>query len=226
MRLNFLFSSLISTPSYPYITYSEKKRGKNKIRTPRTSGLQIQDLTDRCASFPQCITEPSIHAREATVTKVLTNDEFVRISRVLRIPEFVDIRRGAIVSYGLLTKFVRPPLNSQEHLEAFLRKWSAFRSYDCLRVLTFFVRVAVGSSYGILTAILRFLFCRKVVVRHPYVQPHGILKSLVGRSYDFRHILSAYINGWRLLSKILCPRITSARKFVEMFDIFEMAIMP
>ena len=31
---------------------------------------------------------------EALVTKVRTNDEFVRISQFLRIPAFVDIRRG------------------------------------------------------------------------------------------------------------------------------------
>ena len=30
----------------------------------------------------------------ALVTKVRTNDEFVRISQFLRIPAFVDIRRG------------------------------------------------------------------------------------------------------------------------------------
>ena len=31
---------------------------------------------------------------KALVTKVRTNDEFVRISQFLRIPAFVDIRRG------------------------------------------------------------------------------------------------------------------------------------
>ena len=134
---------------------------------------------------------------------------------------------GGIIYYGLLTMFVWPRLNLQEQLETFLRKWSAFRSYDCPRVLTFFVLTVpwdIPTAY-FNTAILRFLLSQGGRTA-PLCATHGTLKSLVGRSYDFRHILSGYINGCRLLSKILCPRITSSRKLVEKFDIFKMVIMP
>ena len=103
---------------------------------------------------------------KALVTKLRTNDDFVRISQFLRTPEFVEFVEGGIASYGLLTKFVRPP---QEQLEAFLRKLSAFRSYDWPRVLTFFVRMPCDLPTACLWASYDFC-CRKVVVRQPYVQ--------------------------------------------------------
>ena len=53
--------------------------------------------------------------RKATVTNLRTNASFVRIS------EFVEIRRWGIVSYVLLTEFIRTPFNSQEQLKTFLR---------------------------------------------------------------------------------------------------------
>ena len=154
------------------------------------------------------------------VTKLRTNDDFVRISQFLRTPEFVEFVEGGIVSYGLLTKFVRPP---QEQLEAFLRKLSAFWSYDWPRVLTFFVRmpcdlptaclrpsydfVVVRLSYGSLT-------CNS---RHSQVVGRKILRLSA-------HFVGVY-NGCRLLLNILCPRITSARNCVEKLDILKMAIM-
>ena len=77
----------------------------------------------------------------------LRSQRFLRTMSSYESPNSYEFRssqtfvEGGIITYGLLTMFVRPPLNSQEQLETFLRKWSAFRSYDCPRVLTFFVRV-------------------------------------------------------------------------------------
>ena len=107
-------------------------------------------------------------AFKATVTKILTNDEFVRISKFLRIPEFADKGHS----------FVRPPFNSQEQLEAFLRKWSVFWSYDGPIVRTFFVRV----PWDLPTAYLRPSY-DFVVIRWSYGTPMCISRysQIVGR---------------------------------------------